>query len=407
MRPSRSSRSPPTSPALSTASTADGEASSPFVPNLPTPRLPGRAAEFLRTPPPTADEAEDAQYVTASWGSPYQNSEDANLLRRSPSSEPSEASTIHRLELDTPFLRQAPSLVIPPTDHQPSSLAAILVNRARRPGPARGLTEDWIRQHTAASETVEPRYWLSDGTDSEHSSLSGSLSGDNGAWLEERNLVTPRANPRRPTSSRQSSSQHPRARSSTETLKQSNIHRLRQPDNGSMAAPFSGLVLPNSTSTVSLSTSTPEHRPKTPVDPTGSTSAASAEVMRPLTPTRPEGSTTRLKKKVPWRGKNILVLLPKDDERGQPGKGAIPLKQHEVANMFREWEELGYDIRGFDLNVPAEYTALTVEHHSRSRDEWPDVEDVRAERAGHKYKVTLPDLDGRLSRCCPDSITAC
>lgn len=102
-----------------------------------------------------------------------------------------------------------------------------------------------------------------------------------------------------------------------------------------------------------------------------------------------------------------MVLLPKDDERGQPGKGAIPLKQHEVANMFREWEELGYDIRGFDLNVPAEYTALTVEHHSRSRDEWPDVEDVRAERAGHKYKVTLPDLDGRLSRCCPDSITAC
>lgn len=102
-----------------------------------------------------------------------------------------------------------------------------------------------------------------------------------------------------------------------------------------------------------------------------------------------------------------MVLLPKDDERGQPGKGAIPLKQHEVANMFREWEELGYDIRGFDLNVPAEYTALTVEHHSRSRDEWPDVEDVRAERAEHKFKVTLPDLDGRLSRCCPDSITAC
>lgn len=70
--------------------------------------------------------------------------------------------------------------------------------------------------------------------------------------------------------------------------------------------------------------------------------------------------------------------------------------------MFREWEELGYDIRGFDLNVPSGYTALPVEHHSRSRDEWPDVEDVVRERKEHKFKVTLPDLDGKLelsSRC--------
>ncbi|KKY37625.1 putative myosin class ii heavy chain [Diaporthe ampelina] len=61
--------------------------------------------------------------------------------------------------------------------------------------------------------------------------------------------------------------------------------------------------------------------------------------------------------------------------------------------MFREWEELGYDIRGFDLNVPQEYSALPVEHHSRSRDEWPDVEDIKRERIDHKFKVTLPDLE--------------
>ncbi|ROW10469.1 hypothetical protein VMCG_01635 [Cytospora schulzeri] len=398
LRPSRSSRSPPTSPALSTASTADGEASSPFVPNLPTPRLPGRAAEFLKTPPSSSGDTEDGQYVTASWGSPYPKSEEANLLRRSPSSEPSEGSTIHRLELDTPFLRPAPSLVIPPNDHQPSSLAAILVNRARRPGPARGLTEDWIRQHTAAGENVEPRHWLSDGTDSEHSSLSGSLSGDEGAWLEERDLKTPRAtNPRRSTSSRQSSRQHPRTRSSTETLKQSSVEQLRRSENANMATSVSGLVLPDTASTVSLSTSTPDNRPVTPVGPKGPSNAGMTP-KPPVTPTREgvkkeQAPTPRIKKKVPWRGKNIMVLLPRDEGRGQPGKGPIPLRQHEVTNMFREWEELGYDIRGFDLNVPAEYTALPVEHHSRSRDEWPDVEEVVRERTEHKFKVTLPDLD--------------
>lgn len=89
-----------------------------------------------------------------------------------------------------------------------------------------------------------------------------------------------------------------------------------------------------------------------------------------------------------------MVLLPRDEERGQRGKAPIPLKPHEVTNMFREWEELGYDIRGFDLNVPQGYSALPVEHHSRSRDEWPDVEEIKRERANHKFKVTLPDLEG-------------
>lgn len=102
-----------------------------------------------------------------------------------------------------------------------------------------------------------------------------------------------------------------------------------------------------------------------------------------------------------------MVLLPRDEERGKPGKGPIPLKQHEVANMFREWGELGYDIRGFDLNVPTEFTALPVEHHSRSRDEWPDVEDVTRERTQHNFKVTLPDLDGKIPRGCPNSGIPC
>ncbi|KUI73200.1 hypothetical protein VM1G_08926 [Cytospora mali] len=165
-----------------------------------------------------------------------------------------------------------------------------------------------------------------------------------------------------------------------------------------MAAAAPGLVLPDSASTVSLSTSTPENRPITPVGPTGPHNMGMTEAPRPVTPMRPavkkeQAPTPRIKKKVPWRGKNIMVLLPRDEERGQPGKGPIPLRQHEVANMFREWEELGYDIRGFDLNVPTEYTVLPIEHHSRSRDEWPDVEDVISERKQHKFKVTLPDLD--------------
>lgn len=160
------------------------------------------------------------------------------------------------------------------------------------------------------------------------------------------------------------------------------------------------VVLPKGDGDTSPTADIAEQRPSTPNGTVGPVEVGKPETKAPVTPTRPTevkkapGSTPRLKKKVPWRGKNIMVLLPRDEERGQRGKAPIPLKQHEVANMFREWEELGYDIRGFDLNVPQGYSALPVEHHSRSRDEWPDVEDIKRERANRNYKVTLPDLEG-------------
>lgn len=130
------------------------------------------------------------------------------------------------------------------------------------------------------------------------------------------------------------------------------------------------------------------------------------ESKAPVTPTQEAAKkepshTPRVKKRVPWRGKSIMVLLPKDDDWGRPGGRPSLLREHQVANMFREWEELGYDTRGFDLNEPSgpdEHSALPVEHYSRSRDEWPDVEEIKKEWAERKLKVTLPDIDGKFSR---------
>lgn len=354
---------------------------------------------MLRTPPSRVDdEPRESQYVTASWGSPYPPSEEARFRGQGSGSDPSEGSPIHRLELETPFLRPAPYLVVPNTETQPSSLAAILVNRARRSVLARGLTEDWIRQHTAADENVEPRHWLSDGSDSEHSSLSGSNPGDGAAWLEDKDFSTPRANTGHTTIA-----QHPRGRSSTETLKQSTVDHQRKSERVEMASPDTAAAGLKSPSDLLVSTGTPDHRPITPNGATASkldpASTEKTDAMRPVTPTRAEqkkdaAPTPRVKKRVPWRGKNITVLIPRDDDRGRPGKGPVPLKEYEVSNMFRDWEQLGYDIRGFDLNEPTAYSALPTEHYSKSRDEWPDAEDVNKERAEHKFTVVLPDIDG-------------
>jgi hypothetical protein len=103
-------------------------------------------------------------------------------------------------------------------------------------------------------------------------------------------------------------------------------------------------------------------------------------------------STPRLRKKLPWRGKNIMILLPRDDERGRPGKSPMPLNQKDVERMFVSWEELGYGIAGFDLEGHAS------SEHSRppaqSREVWPGLEDLAREFTERRFKVTLPDLNG-------------
>ena len=61
--------------------------------------------------------------------------------------------------------------------------------------------------------------------------------------------------------------------------------------------------------------------------------------------------TPRLKKKVPWRGKNIQILLPRDDERGRQGQAPMPLRQDQIEGIFADYKELGYNVDGFDLLV--------------------------------------------------------
>ncbi|KAI3341026.1 hypothetical protein F4824DRAFT_362158 [Ustulina deusta] len=127
----------------------------------------------------------------------------------------------------------------------------------------------------------------------------------------------------------------------------------------------------------------------------GSAHGVGTESALPITPAKPTkqslSQTPRLKKKVPWKGKNILVLIPRDEERGQPGQAPMPLDVASTASMLRSWEQLGYDIRGFDLDSHRSREGL--EYNSQSRNEWPLLDDVAKERSLRQYHVTLPDLN--------------
>ncbi|KAF4980358.1 hypothetical protein FZEAL_3619 [Fusarium zealandicum] len=393
--PSRSRPASPASPALSTASTFDGQGeieSSPILPALPAPRLPDRALQLLRTPPPGV--IDDSRFGTASWGSPYPQS-DRNLRRQSFSSDASDESPIHHLDIETPFLRPVPDLLRSQSDPHTSlsAAAAVLANRVRR--QTLGLTEDWIRTHTTDSLNSESQHWFSDGSGSEHSSLSGSDRG----WLEEGEIRTPRAIQKRTTASRQGSRHRPRARSSIETLRAGDSNSPKTGQNSSMATSEAAPVTHDAASDRPQAASTPEVPVAESHKKRISSANGYAEPRLPATPTKgtqkplpkEPAMTPRVKKKVPWRGKNIMVLIPRDLERGQPGQAPMPLRQDEIKRMFSSWQELGYDISGFDLEVEGYQPEGTAD--SQTRDAWPNFEEVVKEREQRNFKVTLPDLN--------------
>ncbi|KAK5991019.1 hypothetical protein PT974_09295 [Cladobotryum mycophilum] len=101
--------------------------------------------------------------------------------------------------------------------------------------------------------------------------------------------------------------------------------------------------------------------------------------------------TPRIKKKVPWKGKNIMILIPRDEDRGRPGQAQIPLGQEAVDKMFASWRDMGYNTDGFDLLVEDYPSVESGESHSRVP--WPSAEDLGQERATGKYTVVLPDLN--------------
>ncbi|RCI08736.1 hypothetical protein L249_4744 [Ophiocordyceps polyrhachis-furcata BCC 54312] len=378
---------PSRSPALSVASTAqddDDIEASPTIPPLPAPSLPDRVTQILSTPPPVAGD-----FATASWGSPYLKS-DLNLHRSSFSSEASDDSPIHHLEIDTPFLRPQPAgqpVFQPETQPSVKAAAAVLVNRARR--QIRGLTEDWIRTHTTGVVNAEPKHWFSEGSETERSSLSGSELG----WLDDADSRTPRADG--PSTSSQT--RRPRGRSSVETLKPTPLIGRNAAYTMGMAAsePPGNPDLPSDSS----STADPSFVLPAAKDEADETIRDAVQTRLPVTPikgaqkppTKGALQTPRIKKRVPWKGKNILVLVPRDDQRGLPGKSPIPLRSDEIERMFSSWQELGYSVEGFDLLVEGYQPPGTDD--SQSRQDWPTAEDVIRERTERPYKVTLPDLN--------------
>ncbi len=344
-----------------------------------------------------------SHYFTASWGSPYQQPSassqgHSHAHSHTLSSDASSDSPVRHLEFYTPYLRPAPtyapSLTEPDFVSQDGLIsAAVLANRARR--PPTGLTEDWIRQHTGG-EAAERNHWLSDDEplESGRSSLSGSVSGEGGDWLGED------TDPRTPTlkrflETREHRSRRPSLRGHRKNLSSAT---LRREDFLDSSVPIMSLSNEDNTSGVQMQIQAPspgEERPPPPPPKEGPWRAASIPTSLAPAPTgTPAPGPPRLKKKVPWKGKNILVLLPWDDERGKNGKAPKPMSEHDVEVMMKEWQQLGYDTSGFNLGP--EHLETREGGRGQSCSPWPYLEDIMVERAGGNFRISIPDRKGKL-----------
>ena len=365
--------------------------SSPVLPPLSAPSFLGsRASDIAETPPRSAG----TQYYTASWGSPYQHPAPTGRGSRSHShyqslsSDASSDSPIHHLDFPDHYLRPVATFNRSHTNPEHTSndsLAAVLANRAR--GPLRALTQDWIDLHTKGVST-EAGHWLSDDAgDSEHSSLSGSISGEDTQWLDQD------FDPRTPTIKRfqkRARRRGHRRQESTKTLRPSDFSDLVITTNDSMSTTDE-----NSRGGADSPTASIEDRPpplpsedNAPWRATAIPSSPIESRERASTPVSPP----RLKKKVPWKGKNIMVLLPMDDERGKRGKAPAPMSEHDVGAMLRDWGQLGYDTSGFNLG----YTSDEDAGLGQSRCIWPTAADINFERARRAFRVSIPDRRRKL-----------
>ncbi|KAL8781935.1 MAG: hypothetical protein Q9203_004092 [Teloschistes exilis] len=101
-------------------------------------------------------------------------------------------------------------------------------------------------------------------------------------------------------------------------------------------------------------------------------------------------SNQRVRKRVPWRGKTCIISLPTPPSN----KGSIEhryLTPVDVSTSLDVWQELGYDVAGFQLDHGSPSSLDVPGSGAQSRTSFPDHGEIATERACRLYRVRIPD----------------
>ena len=97
------------------------------------------------------------------------------------------------------------------------------------------------------------------------------------------------------------------------------------------------------------------------------------------------------RKRINWKGKTLVIAPPYNDDRGNGTTKPRLLLPADYAKILEDWEQQGYDTRGFGLEdesrtVHQDYT------YSLSRPIFPAPSDIQQEAREGGYRVHFPDL---------------
>ncbi|KAF7718151.1 Uncharacterized protein PECH_005603 [Penicillium ucsense] len=375
----------------------------PQLPFLSAHHLSRRPQESLVSSPETR-RAESSIYYTTAWGSPY----------AAPSTRRLSLTLSQFAGIDSASRESSPpaSIRINPPELRRASVAEGFTGPSNsEERTIRDFTQDWINQYLSGQQRTEKSNWLSDDSGSEAPSyftaknhLADDLSDD---WLgleEEKResdlLKTPTLSDfvGRRAALRGKAKQNKHKRTDT----------LRQED-------FWGFAYDKDQPTETMAASLDPHRvaeavsstekPLPPPPPANlADDQAEAEVAAAIqlgsqpepvsrqisNPAVSSASHARPRKKLVWRGKACVIYLPQDDQRGSEEAGRGLMKRTDVEEKLRQWEEQGWDVRGFSVGDENDPSA-TTDLGGLSRPLYPDPYEVYEESKGKKPYIQFPN----------------
>ncbi|KAJ5677199.1 uncharacterized protein N7477_002832, partial [Penicillium maclennaniae] len=343
---------------------------------------------------PDNKRAESSVYYTTAWGSPYA----APSTRRLSLTLSQYAGANHDSQESSP---------ISVTNNPEFRRSSIVINEelvGNQEGRSiRDFTQDWINQYLTGQPRTERSNWLSDDSGSEAPSFFTAqnqlVDESSDDWLgleddigESDLLKTPTLSDfvgrRAAARSKPKKNLHKRA----ETLRQEDFWGFAY-DKESLNNTMSDTKEPQPPAEVTSAEKPLPPPPSSIEDKIGQVEdTQKSDVLQRQASdlNRSATQTPRRKKKLTWRGKACIIELPADDKRGTEESGVRLLSHADVETRLRNWENEGYDVRGFTIGE-TDGSSEPTELGGLSRPLYPDPYEVYEETKCQKVHISFPD----------------
>ncbi|CAI7661025.1 unnamed protein product [Penicillium glandicola] len=399
LAPSLLLSSPPSGDSSPSTAGSPGQRTSPRSITLEPPPLPFlstyRGTEESRASSPVNRKAESSIYYTTAWGSPYAAPSTRRLSVTNSqiefvgiNHESGPSSPISSIANQTEFRRSSAANddTLEPVDRD------IVANNGDR--SIRDFTQDWINQYLTGQPRTERSNWLSDDSGSEAPSFitarnhfADDASDD---WLGLEDDFRSDDLLKTPTLS-DFVGKKAAARAKANKTLHKRADTLRQEDFWGFAYdkdPPQNNMSDMNTPTVEVNSPVEKPLPPPPANAEDDTATMEdpfntvSDISKPATP-------TRRRKKLNWRGKACIIDLPYRDKRGSES-GYRLLTPADVQQRMQEWENEGYDVRGFTIGDSEDPSTMTT-LGGLSRPLYPDPYDLHEISKSEPLVVNFPD----------------